>query len=120
MGNLNPHLKEIPEYKQKLWDAIFIISEMKLEVDAPFPMPEEPEPAHISRERLPYMKGKPRYKQYGRNVQLMIEKASQMEDDDTRKVYVNQIANTMQQFLPEYGPGGHNRCCHRRTHSGHF
>lgn len=99
MGNLNPQLKEIPEYKQKLWDALHLISDRQLEVDGPYPVPDLPEPAHISRERLPYLKGQPRYKQYGRNVQLMIEKASNMEEGDIKKAYINQIANTMQQFL---------------------
>ncbi|MEM7370518.1 MAG: DUF4290 domain-containing protein [Bacteroidota bacterium] len=99
MGNLNPQLKEIPEYKQKLWDALYLVSDRKLDVEGPFPVPELPEPVHLSRERLPYMKGQPRYKQYGRNVQLMIEKATHMEEGELKKAYINQIANTMQQFL---------------------
>ena len=31
MSNLNPNLKEIPDYKQKLWDHIHMISDYTLE-----------------------------------------------------------------------------------------
>ena len=39
MGQLNPHLRDIPEYKHKLWDHLFIMSKFELEVDSPFEKP---------------------------------------------------------------------------------
>jgi hypothetical protein len=95
---LNPQLKDVPEFKQKLWDAVFILSEYKLDVDSPYPMPPRPDEVEAPK-RLDYVKGKPRYKQYGRNVQIMIEKAGQMPEGPQKMEYLSLIANTMQQFL---------------------
>ena len=36
MGKMNPHLRDIPDYKHKLWDHLFIMSNFKLEVDSPY------------------------------------------------------------------------------------
>ena len=40
MGNLQPHLRDVPDFKHKLWDQLFIMSDYKLEVDSPYPKPE--------------------------------------------------------------------------------
>ena len=40
MGNLNPHLRDVPDFQHKLWDQLFIISDFKLEVDSPYPIPK--------------------------------------------------------------------------------
>jgi len=39
MGNLNPHLRDVADYKHKLWDHLFIISDFKLDVDSPYTIP---------------------------------------------------------------------------------
>lgn len=50
IGNLNPHLRDIPDFKHKLWDHLFIMSDFKLDVDSPYPTPnaevlfKKPEP----------------------------------------------------------------------------
>ena len=36
MGQLNPHLRDIPDYKHKLWDHLFIMSRFELEIESPF------------------------------------------------------------------------------------
>ena len=43
MGNLNPHLRDVPDFQHKLWDQLFMISNFKLDVDAPYPMPSPEE-----------------------------------------------------------------------------
>ena len=40
MGNLQPHLRDVPDFKHKLWDQLFIMSDFKLEVDSPYEKPE--------------------------------------------------------------------------------
>ncbi|MEM7659953.1 MAG: DUF4290 domain-containing protein [Bacteroidota bacterium] len=99
LTTLNPQLKEVPEYKQKLWDSLFLMSNFQLDVDSPYPIPATPEEIRAARGTMPYVKGQPRYKQYGRNVQMMIEQASEMEDEEQKMAYLSVIANTMQQFL---------------------
>ena len=36
MGNLNPHLRDVPDFQHKLWDQLFIMSNFELDVDSPF------------------------------------------------------------------------------------
>ena len=40
MGNLNPHLRDVPDFQHKLWDQLFIMSDFKLDVDSPYVKPE--------------------------------------------------------------------------------
>ena len=98
MGNLNPQLKEIPDYKQKLWEKLFIISNFELDVESPYPIPTELE-RNTKPERLPYNKERSRFKQYGYNIQLMVEQAIAMPDGPDKMSYINLIANTMKLFL---------------------
>ena len=39
MGFLNPHLRDVTDFKHKLWDHLFVISDFKLDVDSPYPIP---------------------------------------------------------------------------------
>ncbi len=98
MGNLNPSLRENPDYKQKLWDAIHIISDHSLNIESPYPPPPKEE-EKSPQKRMEYYQFKPRYRQYGVNVQLMIKKALEMEEGAFKSAYLNLIANTMKQFL---------------------
>ena len=38
MGNLQPHLRDVPDFQHKLWDQLFIMADFKLDVDSPFPI----------------------------------------------------------------------------------
>ena len=100
MSNLHPHLKEFPDYKQKLWDHLFVISDFELEVDSPYPIPA-PEDLVTSRrdDRMEYYSGIPKFRQYGYNVELMIDIAVTMEEGPKKRDFINVIANTMKQFL---------------------
>ena len=41
MGNLNPHLRDVPDFQHKLWDQLFIMSDFELDVDTPYPLPSK-------------------------------------------------------------------------------
>ena len=101
MSNLHPHLKELPDYKQKLWDHLFVISEFNLDVDSPYPIPNPEDLVSTQRatERMDYYSGIPRFRQYGYNVELMISIAAGMEEGPKKRDFINVIANTMKQFL---------------------
>lgn len=94
MGNLQPHLRDVPDFKHKLWDQLFIMSDFKLTADSPFPQPsreeltEKPEP-------LPYPKTASKYRFYGTNIQTMIDVAVSWEDGDAREGLIYVIANHM-------------------------
>lgn len=98
MRQLNPVMKESPtEYSQKLWDDLYIMSEFTLEVDSPFPMPEK-ELLGKKPKRMDYNTHKIGYKHYGRNIELLIQKAIEIEDEEERDAAVLYIGRLMKSF----------------------
>jgi len=94
MGNLNPHLRDVPDFQHKLWDQLFIISDFKLVVDSPFPIPSREELAERP-EPLDYPQNYPKYRFYGNNIKRMIDVAVSWEDGDMKIGLVLTIANHM-------------------------
>ncbi len=94
MGQLNPSVKESGDFKHKLWDHLFIIADFKLDVDAPYP-PPPPLSLSTKPEHLSYHDKAIEYKHYGKNIALMIEKATAYEDGPEKDALVKAIANHM-------------------------
>ncbi|HEY1115959.1 MAG TPA: DUF4290 domain-containing protein [Chitinophagaceae bacterium] len=94
MGFLNPHLKNVEDFRHKLWDHLFLIADFKLDVDSPYPIPT-PEKLRARPEPLPYPKRYPRFSHLGKNLELVIDKALQTEDPGKRQGFANAIAYYM-------------------------
>ena len=94
MGNLNPHLRDVADFKHKLWDQLFIISDFKLDVDSPFEKPTREKLAERP-ERLPYPQNFPKYRFYGNNIKRMIDVALRWEEGDLKQALIVTIANHM-------------------------
>ena len=94
MGNLNPHLRDINDFKHKLWDHLAIISDFKLDIDSPYELPE-PEELYAKPKKLEYNQKSIRYKHYGHSIVMMIDKAVEMEEGEEKKDLVKMIANHM-------------------------
>jgi hypothetical protein len=94
MGYLNPHLRDVTDFKHKLWDHLFFISNFKLDVDSPYPIPSA-ETMYRKPDRIPYPSNKIRFKHYGKTVEVMIEKAMQMEEGEMKEAFVCTVANFM-------------------------
>ncbi|MDC1325344.1 MAG: DUF4290 domain-containing protein [Flavobacteriales bacterium] len=94
MGNLNPHLRDVPDFQPMLWDQLFIISDFKLDVESPFPIPTREELAERP-EPLEYPQNFPRYRFYGNNIKRMIDVAVTWEEGDKREGLILTIANHM-------------------------
>lgn len=94
MGNLQPHLRDVPDFKHKLWDQLFIMSDFKLEAESPYPKPEREELA-AKPERLAYPKYDSKYRFYGNNIQTMIDVALTWEEGESREALYFAIANHM-------------------------
>jgi len=94
MGNLNPHLRDVPDFQHKLWDQLFIISDFKLDVDSPFPKPSKEELTEPP-QPLEYPQNYPKYRFYGNNIKRMIDVANKWEDGDMKEGLVMTIANHM-------------------------
>lgn len=94
MGFLNPQLKNVEDFRHKLWDHLFLITNFKLDVDSPYPIPTQdslrPKP-----EPLPYPKRYPKYNHLGKNIEIVIDKALKEEDAEKRQGFANAIAYYM-------------------------
>ncbi|WP_323787882.1 DUF4290 domain-containing protein [Psychroserpens sp.] len=94
MGNLQPHLRDVPDFQHKLWDQLFIIADFELDVDSPYPtttkeeLSEKPEP-------LKYPQNFPKYRFYGNNIKTMIDVANTWEEGELKEALVYTIANHM-------------------------
>ena len=94
MGNIQPHLRDVPDFQHKLWDQLFIMSDFKLEVDSPFPITSK-EVLQQRPEPLAYPQNHPKYRFYGNNIKRMIDVAVEWEKGDKRDGLEYAIANHM-------------------------
>lgn len=94
MGILNPHLKNVEDFKHKLWDHLYIISDFKINVESPYPIPTR-EKIFKKPEPLPYPKKEIPYRHLGKNISMLIEKAMDEEDEEKRADFSQGIAYCM-------------------------
>jgi hypothetical protein len=94
MGQLNPHLRNVEDFRHKLWDHLFMISDFKLDVDSPYPKTtksqiiEKPEPLEYPQTRI-------KFRHYGKNVIALVEKAKKVEEPEKRAAFAQCIGNYM-------------------------
>ncbi len=84
MGTLNPHLKQIEDYKHKLWDHLFQMTDFNLDVDAPYPCPT-PEMIYKKPEVLPYPQENFPHRHLGKNIQALLGRAIAEENEETKQ-----------------------------------
>ncbi|MDR2847491.1 MAG: DUF4290 domain-containing protein [Bacteroidales bacterium] len=94
MGNLQPHLRDIPDFKHKLWDHLFVMSNFKLDIDSPYPIPS-PEQLVEKPHIVPYPQASIRRKHYGKLLVELIREAAKTEDSAAQQALVQLIANQM-------------------------
>lgn len=94
MGNLQPHLRDVPDFQHKLWDQLFIMADFKLDVDSPFPITSK-EVLQQRPEPLEYPQNHPKYRFYGNNIKRMIDVAIKWEKGELRTGLEYAIANHM-------------------------
>jgi hypothetical protein len=94
MGNLNPHLRDVADFKHKLWDHLFIISDFKLDIDSPYEKPT-PEILYEKPKPVPYDDYNIKYKHYGKIIELLIKQAINYEEGAEKNHLIKLIANHM-------------------------
>jgi hypothetical protein len=94
MGVLNPHLKNVEDFRHKLWDHLFLISDFKLDVQSPYPIPTR-ETLKAKPDPLPYPKRYPKFSHLGKNLEIIINKALSEQDMEKRQGFANAIAYYM-------------------------
>ena len=94
MGQLNPHLRDISDYKHKLWDHLFIMSRFELEVESPF---EKPSPKKLAEkpDHIKYPKSNFTFSYYGKHIETMIRTAIEMEEGEDKFILTGMILNHM-------------------------
>ncbi len=101
MAKLNPQLRDTQDYQQKLWNHLFVMSGSKLDVDAPYPLSameylnDKPQP-------MVYPLDTPKFKHYGKNVELLIKRATELEDDKEREAGIVSIGKLMKTLYRSY------------------
>ena len=103
MCNLFPKLREDANYKQKVWDHIAMMAGFKLDVDAPYPLPERQEAVSTVTKHLEYPMQKIRNRQYGHVVEEYVKKAMETTDEGDRLALASMIAYYMKQTLLQDG-----------------
>ncbi len=94
MGNMQPHLRDVPDFQHKLWDQLFIMSNFELDADSPYEIPTK----EIYEERpevLEYPQNFPKYRFYGNNIKTMIDVANTWEEGELKEALLYTIANHM-------------------------
>lgn len=96
MGNLYPYLRDVAEYKHKLWDHIAIMTNFELDIDFPY---EPPSPDILTEKphRVPYNQHDIKLRHYGLITKKLIEAAIKMEGEEQR-ILIEQIANQMKKL----------------------
>ena len=95
MGNLNPHLRDVPDFKHKLWAQLFIMSNFELDADSPFEKPSKEVYVNAKPNKLEYPQSFPKYRFYGNNIKKMIDIAMSWEEGDLKDKLIANIANHM-------------------------
>ena len=94
MGTMYPYLRDINDFKHKLWDHLAIMSNFQLDIDYPY-APPSPEFFNTPPKRIPYSINTIRYRHYGKTIEFLIDKAAVHEDEKERDLLIKLIANHM-------------------------
>ena len=105
MGGMFPHLRDVPDFKHKLWDHLAIMSDFKLDIDYPFEIVKK-EDLVVKPEKLEYPNGALRYRHYGRFLEGMIKKAIEVENEREKKQLINLLAIQMKKDLNNWNKEG--------------
>ncbi len=97
MKQVTPTVKETLETNQKLWDDMYIMAELDLDINSPYPKPEE-EVINKKPARMPYASNRIKYKHYGRNIELLVKEAIAKEDPQEREDAIIYIGKLMKSF----------------------
>lgn len=101
MGSLNPHLRDVPDFQHKLWDQLFIMSNFRMDVDSPYPIPTA-EVLQLRPDPLKYPQKFPQFRFYGNNIKTMINVALSWEEGEMKEALVMVIANHMKKMFLQW------------------
>ena len=98
MLNMQPQVREQPDYRQLIWDHIAYISGYRLDIDYPYAVTrlgegaEKPTPLKYPMKRI-------RQRQYGHYIEASLHELSEMPEGPERDQMLALVANQMKQSL---------------------
>ena len=101
MAKLNPQLRDTQDYQQKLWNHLYVMSGSTLDVDAPYTL-SAMEYLNDKPQKIEYPLDTPNYKHYGKNVELLVERATELEDEQEREAAIISIGKLMKTLYRAY------------------
>jgi hypothetical protein len=105
MGGMFPHLRDVPDFKHKLWDHLAIMSDFKLDIDYPFEIVKREE-LEMKPGKIAYPDKAIRYRHYGRFLESMIKKLSEMEEGEEKQALLQLLAVQMKKNLNNWNKEG--------------
>lgn len=105
MGGMFPHLRDVADFKQKLWDHLAIMADFKLDIDYPVEIVKK-ESLEIKPQRITYSQHDIRFRHYGRFVQDMIKLAVDYQEGEERNQLIRMIANHMKRDYLNWNKDG--------------
>jgi len=107
MAQMNPQVRENEDYLHKLWDHLYYISDFKLDVDSPYPPPSK-DTFQRKPDKIPYSDNKITFRHYGKYVEKIIDKVSEMEDGEKKNSLIHIIANHLKKSYLNWNPDSVN------------
>lgn len=92
MGSMFPHLRDVPDFKHKLWDHLAIMSDFKLDIKYPYEVIRK-DNLITKPDIVPYPSIRMRYRHYGRTMEILIKKACEFPEGDEKRNLVALICN---------------------------
>lgn len=96
MGNLYTYLRDVAEFKHKLWDHLAIMSNFELDIDYPYE-PPSPEILNEKPNPVPYNQQNLKYRHYGLVTKKMVDAAIDIEGEE-QQILIEQLANHMKKL----------------------
>jgi hypothetical protein len=98
MGRMFPYLRDVEDFKFKLWDNLALMSDYKLDIDYPFEIQKQ---ENITQEhtKIPYKNYKIKYLHYGNTIQRYIKEAGKIGNEAKREALINTLCNYMKKSL---------------------
>lgn len=94
MGNMFPHLRDVPDFKHKLWDHLAIMADFKLDIDYPYEIIRK-DKLITKPDSIPYSQVRMRYRHYGHTLEVLIKKAVEFPEGPEKQNLVALICNHM-------------------------
>lgn len=84
--------------RQKLWDHLNIMSGFSLDVDFPYDVVTEEETRKVPHP-IPYSRNISKRRQYGKNIQLMVDRVASMDESPEKEELIYLVATQMKKLL---------------------